>query len=105
MLRLPHGSQNFQLTPAAEVRFAQMIASGVDDPLFRAIDADDFRVNGAAAHDFTNLTQNGLVRVTIPLPANVKLLDCGATIPCPASAPSACSSGRTPRSSTVPWPG
>ena len=60
--------------------------TGVDDPLFRAIDADDFRVNGAAAHDFTNLTQNGLVRVTIPLPANVKLLDCGATVPCPASA-------------------
>lgn len=80
-------SQNFQLTPAAaQVRFAQMTASGVDDPLFRAIDADDFRVNGAAAHEFTNLTQNGLVRVTIPLPANVKLLDCGAAIPCPASA-------------------
>ena len=80
-------SQNFQLTPAAaQARFAQMTASGVDDPLFRAIDADDFRVNGAAAHDFTNLTQNGLVRVTIPLPANVKLLDCGAAIPCPASA-------------------
>jgi cytochrome c peroxidase len=80
-------SENFQLTPAAaQARFAQMTLTGVDDPLFRAIDADDFRVNGAAAHDFTNLTQNGLVRVTIPLPANVKLLDCGATVPCPASA-------------------
>ena len=80
-------SQNFQLTPAAaQARFAQMSASGVDDPLFRAIDADDFRTNGAAAHDFTNLTQNALVRVSIPLPANVKLLDCGAAIPCPASA-------------------
>src|SRR6478736_4543933 len=80
-------SQSFQLTPAAaQARLAQMTASGVDDPLFRAIDADDFRVNGAAAHDFTNLTQNGLIRVTIPLPANVKLLDCGATVPCPASA-------------------
>jgi len=80
-------SQSFQLTPAAaQARLAQMTASGVDDPLFRAIDADDFRVNGAAAHDFTNLTQNGLVRVTIPLPANVKLLDCGAAIPCPATA-------------------
>ena len=63
-----------------------MIKTGVDDPLFRAIDADDFRVNGASARDFTNLTQNGLVRVTIPLPANVKLLDCGASVPCPASA-------------------
>jgi len=80
-------SENFQLTPAAaQARLATMTQTGVDDPLFRAIDADDFRVNGAAAHDFTNLTQNGLVRITLPLPANVKLLDCGATVPCPASA-------------------
>ena len=80
-------SENFQLSPAAaQQRLAQMTSTGVDDPLFRAIDADDFRVNGAAAHDFTNLTQNGLVRVTLPLPANVKLLDCGAKVPCPASA-------------------
>jgi cytochrome c peroxidase len=80
-------SENFQLTPAAaQARLAQMTATGVDDPLFRPIDADDFRVNGAAAHDFTNLTQNGLVRVTLPLPANVKLLDCGSAVPCPASA-------------------
>ena len=80
-------SENFQLTPAAaQTRFMQMTLTGVDDPLFRAIDADDFRVNGAAAHDFTNLTQNGLVRITLPLPANVKLLDCGAKVPCPASA-------------------
>ena len=80
-------TENFQLTPAAaQARFAKMTMTGDDDPLFRAIDADDFRVNGAAAHDFTNLLLNGLIRVTIPLPANVKLLDCGATVPCPASA-------------------
>ncbi len=80
-------SESFQLSPAvAQTRFARMNSTGVDDPLFRAIDADDFRVNGPAARDFTNLTQNGLIRVTIPLPANVKLLDCGATVPCPASA-------------------
>ena len=80
-------SENFQLTPAAaQARLAKMTTTGVDDPLFRAIDADDFRVSGATAKDFTNLTQNGLVRVTLPLPANVKLLDCGATVPCPASA-------------------
>jgi cytochrome c peroxidase len=79
-------SENFQLTPAAaQARFALMTMTGIDDPLFRAIDADDFRVNGAVAHDFTNL-KNGLIRVTIPLPANVKLLDCGAAVPCPASA-------------------
>jgi cytochrome c peroxidase len=80
-------SENFQLTPAAaQKRLAQMIMTGADDPLFRPIDADDFRINGAAARDFTNLTQNGLIRITIPLPANVKLLDCGAKVPCPASA-------------------
>jgi len=79
-------SQSFQLTPAAaRARFDEMNRSGEDDPLFRPIDADDFRINGEAAHDYTNLTENGLVRVTIPLPVNVKLLDCGATIPCPAS--------------------
>jgi cytochrome c peroxidase len=80
-------SENFQLTPAAaQARLDKMTRTGVDDPLFRPVDANDFRINGAAAHDFTNLTQNGLVRVTLPLPANVKLLDCGATVPCPASA-------------------
>jgi cytochrome c peroxidase len=80
-------TENFQLTPAAaQARFAQMTMTGIDDPLFRAIDANDFRANGAAAHNFTNLMQNGLIRVTIPLPANVKLLDCGAVVLCPASA-------------------
>ena len=80
-------SDSFQLTPeTARTRLAAMNSSGVDDPLFRAIDADDFRTHGAAARDFSNRTQLGLVRVTLPLPANVKLLDCGATVPCPASA-------------------
>lgn len=80
-------ADSFQLSPAtAMARFVKMGASGQDDPLFRAVDADDFRVNGAAARDYTNLTQNGLVRVVIPLPANVKLLDCGAAVPCPATA-------------------
>ena len=80
-------TESFQLTPAtAQTRFTKMMATSVRDPLFNAVDADDFRVNGVAASDFTNLTQNALVRVTIELPANVKLLDCGATVPCPASA-------------------
>ncbi|HKE15177.1 MAG TPA: hypothetical protein VKB80_09950, partial [Kofleriaceae bacterium] len=80
-------SEHFQLTPAAaRARFDEMMSSGEDDPLFRPIDADDFRENGAAAHDYTNLIENGLVRVTIPLPPNVVLLDCGSTVPCPASA-------------------
>ncbi|MDR7298292.1 cytochrome c peroxidase [Pelomonas aquatica] len=80
-------ADRFQLSPAkAQQRLATMMATGVDDPLFRPIDANDFRVLGAAARDFTNLTVNGLVRVTMPLPANVKLLDCGAAVPCPAAA-------------------
>ena len=40
-----------------------------DDPLFRPIDADDFRTNGDSAHDFSNLRQNGLVRITLPAAA------------------------------------
>ena len=46
-----------------------------DDPLFRPIDADDFRINGENASDFTNLRQNGLIRVVLPLPPNVRLID------------------------------
>ncbi|HTE52597.1 MAG TPA: hypothetical protein VK698_17215 [Kofleriaceae bacterium] len=80
-------AERFQLSPsAARARFDAMVSSGEDDPLFRPIDADDFRASGAAAHDYTNLIENGLVRVSIPLPANVVLLDCGSAVPCPASA-------------------
>jgi cytochrome c peroxidase len=74
-------SDSFQLSPAmASARFNAFQACRAkrrhwDDPLFRAIDADDFRVHGDAAHDFTNLTVNGLIRVTFPLPANVRLID------------------------------
>ena len=46
-----------------------------DDPLFRPVDADDFRLNGDDASDFSNLVENGLVRVTMPLPLNVKVVD------------------------------
>jgi cytochrome c peroxidase len=45
------------------------------DPLFLPIDADDFRVNGNASSDFSNLRENGLIRVTLPLPANIRLVD------------------------------
>lgn len=74
-------SESFQLSPAtARNRFAALLVKrmhnpGADDPLFRAVDADDFRVNGGGASDFSNLLQNGLVRVTMPLPANVRILD------------------------------
>jgi cytochrome c peroxidase len=72
---------NFQLSPAsARARFEALqakrqIDKNADDPLFRPIDADDFRINGDNAVDYSNLVENGLVRVTLPLPANVKLID------------------------------
>lgn len=71
----------FQLSPAAaRARFEALQAKrqydkNADDPLFRPIDADDFRINGENAADYSNLVENGLVRVTLPLPANVKLID------------------------------
>jgi cytochrome c peroxidase len=74
-------SEAFQLSPAAaRARFDALIArraedSDADDPLFRPVDADDFRANGDTAVDFSNLVENGLVRVTMPLPLNVKLID------------------------------
>ncbi len=74
-------SDSFQLSPAsAMARFIALknereINPNADDPLFRPVDADDFRENGNNAHDFSNLIQNGLVRVTMPLPTNVKLID------------------------------
>jgi cytochrome c peroxidase len=72
---------HLQLSPAsAEARF-QLLQwrrrwnPNAQDPLFLPIDADDFRVNGEAANDFSNLRENGLIRVTMPLPANVRLID------------------------------
>jgi cytochrome c peroxidase len=71
----------FQLTPtAAQERFDRLIAKRrhhpeADDPLFRPIDADDFRAHGIAADDYSNLTQLGLIRITLPLPATVRLID------------------------------
>jgi cytochrome c peroxidase len=74
-------ADNFQLSPAhAEARFQSLQQRrerdpDADDPLFRPIDADDFRSNGQNAGDFSNLRQNGLVRITFPLPANMRLVD------------------------------
>jgi cytochrome c peroxidase len=85
-------SDHFQLSPAdVEARFQNLQARRLvnphaDDPLFRPVDANDYRTNGDRASDFSNLRQNALVRITFPLPANVKLLDCGSAAPCPASA-------------------
>jgi cytochrome c peroxidase len=73
--------EGFQLSPASALaRFDALLAArehnpNANDPLFRPVDADDFRANGDNASDFSNLVENGLVRVTIPLPPNVKLID------------------------------
>jgi len=80
-------SDSFQLSPAiARARYEALIAKRVynknaDDPLFRPVDADDFRVNGDNATDYSNLVDNGLVRVTMPLPLNVKLVDPATGLP------------------------
>ncbi len=72
---------HFQLSPAvAEFRFQLLQLRrrrnpNADDPLFRPIDADDFRTNGNNASDFSNLRQNGLIRITFDLPSNMKLID------------------------------
>jgi hypothetical protein len=74
-------SDRFRLTPAsAEKRFQLLqwrlsFNPNADDPLFRPIDADDFRINGDEAHDYSNLRQNGLIRVTLSLPPNTRLID------------------------------
>jgi cytochrome c peroxidase len=74
-------SDGFQLSPAsARARFDALQAErehnrNADDPLFRPVDADDFRINGDNAIDFSNLVENGLIRITMPLPLNVKLID------------------------------
>jgi cytochrome c peroxidase len=74
-------ADGFQLSPAsARARFEALQAKreqdkNADDPLFRPVDADDFRINGDSAIDFSNLVENGLIRVTMSLPLNVKLID------------------------------
>ena len=74
-------TDHFQLSPASvEARFRILQLRrrwdpDADDPLFRPIDADDFRTNGENASDFSNLRQNGLIRVVLPLPSNIRLID------------------------------
>ena len=74
-------TDSFQLSPAsAEARFQflqwrRRWNPDADDPLFRPIDADDFRTSGDSAIDFSNLRQNGLVRITLSLPPTIRLID------------------------------
>lgn len=74
-------SNRFQLSPAAaQARFDALQRrrehnADADDPLFRPVDADDFRTRGQSADDYATLRTHGLIRVTLDLPANVELLD------------------------------
>lgn len=74
-------ANSFQLSPAsAEARYQDLqlrlrLDPKADDPLFLPIDADDFRSNGVNARDFATLRRNGLIRIVLPLPSNVRLID------------------------------
>jgi cytochrome c peroxidase len=74
-------TDTFQLSPASvEARYQRLQRRRqrdpeADDPLFRPIDADDFRTRGDEAQDFSNLRQNALIRITLPLPPNIRLID------------------------------
>jgi cytochrome c peroxidase len=84
-------TDHFQLSPADAERRFQLLQwrrrfnPDADDPLFRPIDADDFRTAGENASDYSNLRQNGLVRIVFPLPANVKLIDPATNAPSAAT--------------------
>jgi cytochrome c peroxidase len=39
------------------------------------VDANDYRINGDNASDFSNLRENALIRITFPLPPNMRLID------------------------------
>ncbi len=72
--------------PSVEARFRLLQLRrrwdpNADDPLFRPIDADDFRTNGENASDFSNLRQNGLIRIVFPLPPNIRLIDPATNLP------------------------
>jgi cytochrome c peroxidase len=80
-------ADRFQLSPAnAERRFRLLqwrrrLNPDADDPLFRPVDADDFRTNGDDASDFSNLRENGLIRIAFDLPPNIKLIDPATNAP------------------------
>jgi len=80
-------TEQFRLTPAAaESRYQHLLKRrqrypNADDPLFRPIDADDFRINGDQASDYSNLRENGLIRVVFALPANIRLIDPATNAP------------------------
>jgi hypothetical protein len=110
-------TDHFQLSPAGvEERFQRLQARRMrhpdaDDPLFRPLDADDFRANGENATDFSNLRQNGLVRITFTLPSNIRVIDPATNAPSPdtfvdvwRSVPSVDNVALTGPDQLNPWP-
>src|ERR1044072_8628912 len=73
-------TEQFRLTPAAVESRYQLLQKRrrhnprADDPLFRPIDADDFRINGEQASNYSNLRQNALIRIVFALPPNIRLI-------------------------------
>jgi cytochrome c peroxidase len=74
-------TNSFQLSAAnaearyQSVQFRRRFDPNADDPLFRPIDADDYRIRGESASDFSTLRRNGLIRISLTLPSNVRLID------------------------------
>jgi cytochrome c peroxidase len=93
------------------LQVARRFDRGADDPLFRPIDADDFRLNGEHASDFSNLRSNGLVRIVFPLPPNIRLIDSVTGLPSAEalvdvwrSVPSVLNVALSGPGTTNPWP-
>ncbi len=110
-------TSQFQLAPAdVEFRYRllqleRLFNRNADDPLFRPIDADDFRVNGDQARDFSNLRSNGLIRIVFPLPPNIRLIDPATNLPSAEaivdvwrSVPSVLNVALTGPGNANPWP-
>lgn len=74
-------ADHFQLSPStAEARYQYWVLRrqfdpAADEPLFRPLDADDYRTNGADAQNYTLLRKLALIRITFPLPSNTRLID------------------------------
>ena len=80
-------TEQFRLTPAAaESRYQHLLTRrqrypNADDPLFRPIDADDFRVNGAQAERLQQPARERPDPDSVSLPANIRLIDPATNAP------------------------
>ena len=87
LCRLPHADRPFPALAGERRKRFRLLSlfrrfnPEADDPLFRPVDADDFRTNGENANDFSDLRQNGLIRITFDLPPNIRLIDSATNLP------------------------